>query len=321
MKRTDISAEQLDQIIRLRQAGTSWLKIEELTDPKVGRRVAQRTYEKWERARSTRELESARWEVGKAEFERHLDAQVWCAEGILDLLDVPELPDMTEDALTYFNNFMERDIPGYLVSGVPGSKPKSDPARNHRRNELLHKSIMEHTQGTVRWEAIEEWKESYDDCKRLLPELKHQFDRILRDTLGDIPGLEERFILTRGLGNPMERLIEEMMKVLWKGILVGSIAGATDLLGDKTISHQDREVTLVTIGEKNVLQIDEVLMERDFIDICRDAIRKAWNTSVCREMVAGIGRMQEVRQELEAVLEPLMLRPLILKSKCFICPL
>ena len=321
MKRTNISDELLKQIVGLRQAGNSWLKIEELTNPKVGRRVAQRAYERWERARSTRELESARWEVGKAEFERHLDALAWWAENILDLLSIPELPDIDNDAKTHFNNLMERDIPGYLVSGVLGSKPKSDPARNRRRNELLDRSLREHTQGTIRWEAIEEWMESRDNCNRLLTELQVQFDEILRDTLGKIPGLEERFILTRGLGNPMERLADEMMKALWKAILVEDVNVATDLLSDKTISHRDREVTLVTIGEKNVLQLDEDGMDRAFVDICRDTIGKTWDTEVCREMVAGIRQIREIGQELATVLEPLSLRPLVLKSRCFLCPL
>lgn len=318
MKRTNLSTEQMDNIIRLRQTGSSWLGIEKLTG--IPRRVAQRAYGKWERARSTRELETARWEVSKAEFERHLDALTWLAEGLITSLKVPELPNITEDAGTYLSTFWERDIPDSLVSGSSRTVNKNDRARIIRRNELLFESLKEHTEDKINWAIMGEWADSWDECYRLMPDLELVAGKTIQDTVSTIPGFEDGLISPRKLSSSLDRLTGAAMEVLWRGILDGDPTAATGLLEAKRIMHQGREITLVTVDEKPLLQLDQAKLDRDPIVICREAIANIWSTDVFRSMETEVRQMQKLVMELETGLEPLVLRPMILRTRCKICP-
>ena len=151
MKRVDLTPEQLENVIRHRQGGLSWLGIQNAAG--ISRRVAQRAYEQWERARSIRELENVRVKVGEIEFERHLDTLTRWAESLVDHLSLPEYPSFTTDAQTYFNKLMEKDIAPspaeVMISPVSEDRAR---ARNIRQNRLLFESIKEHTADIIRWD-------------------------------------------------------------------------------------------------------------------------------------------------------------------------
>ena len=61
MRKRYVSDDELNQIIKLKQAGASWLNIQNQTG--VPRRSAGKSYEGWQRSQSIEELKAARVNV------------------------------------------------------------------------------------------------------------------------------------------------------------------------------------------------------------------------------------------------------------------
>ena len=164
MKRVDLTKEQLEDVIRHRQGGLSWLKIQNATG--VSRRVAQRSYEQWQRARSIRELENVRVKVGEIEFEGHLDMLTRLAQGLVERLSIPEYPSFARDAGAHLTLLMESEIIVIRQEALRRQKDLSPASqdrlksRNERRNRLLLESLKEHTADKFQWGLVDDWMES-----------------------------------------------------------------------------------------------------------------------------------------------------------------
>ena len=89
MRKKELSDENLAQVRELRQAGHSWLAIQEKTG--VERRLAKRTYNEWLDGRSLNELKQARVNVATEALSEHLDSLVKFAERLIDHLEQKHL--------------------------------------------------------------------------------------------------------------------------------------------------------------------------------------------------------------------------------------
>ena len=164
MRRRDLSEEELAQVIKLRRAGSSWVKIQSKTG--INRRTAKRAYDKWQRSQSMEELREARKDVAAEEFREHKNSLITLAGSLVVALSVPSRPDeMKTNAEQFFSELWEQDLlqrwvnlPSetreyYLMS----QEHKRDMQFNFRKNQLLFNSLQEHTRGEgIRWEALEE---------------------------------------------------------------------------------------------------------------------------------------------------------------------
>jgi len=61
MRKRYVSDEELNKIIRLKDSGASWLKIQDAIG--VPRRTAKRAYEEYEQSKSFQELKAARQKI------------------------------------------------------------------------------------------------------------------------------------------------------------------------------------------------------------------------------------------------------------------
>jgi len=326
MRRVDLTVEQLEDVIRHRQGGLSWLRIQETTG--ISRRVAQRSYEQWQRARSIRELENVRVKVGEIEFEGHLDVLERLAQALVEHLSLPEYPGFSTNAETYFSRLMEKDIaepPAKDKAGLPAeAAPPTGEARtirrNIRRNRLLFESLKEHTADRIRWDSLDDWMEGWDTCYRIYPGLVTVAEEVIRTTFSRFPGLDELFIPERGQDALLEILDEGVRDILWRGIVGGVVTGATDLIRSERVELKGEEVFRITIGVRTLFSRDNSEIEPSIVGCCREIVDELWNTGEVKEINRTVKQMGDVVAELEAVLERLVLRPLILRTRCKICP-
>lgn len=318
MKRVDLTPEQLEDVIRYRQGGLSWLGIQNATG--ISRRVAQRSFEKWQKARSIRELENVRVKAGEAEFERHLDALTRWAESLVDYLSLPEYPGFSMDAGTYFFSLMEKDIAEPPAEVAATAREDRARARNIRRNKLLFESLKEHTADKIRWDLLTGWMEGWDSCYRVFPGLMTLAGEVTGTAFNRFPGFDEWFVAGRGQSSPLEILKEGILDVLWKAIVAGGVNTAADSIQSEKVELNEEEILRITVGLRNLFQRDNREMDPSVTSYCRGVIDELWNSGEAREMRSAVERMRGVVEELEAVLEPLVLRPLILRTRCKICP-
>jgi len=325
MKRIDLSREQLEEVIRHRQGGLSWFRIQDKTG--ISRRVAQRSYEQWERARSIRELENVRVKVGEIEMQGHIDVLDRFAQRLVEHISVPEYPSFARDAGAHFTLLMEREIVVIRREGssVPEDKsPASNDkvkARNVRRNRLLLESLKEHTADKFRWDSLDGWMDAWDTCNRVFPGVRTRIGEIISQTFSSFPDLDEWFEIKNRDHKTLDILEEGMQDVLWKGIVTGDMGTVREMVYSNNIELAEGvEVLQITIGIRKLVQKDHREMAPSFVELCRGIIKELWVTGEVKEIRKAVEKMQSVVEEMEEVLEPLVFRPLILHTRCRLCP-
>jgi len=320
MKRVDLTPEQLENVIRHRQGGLSWLRIQIETG--ISRRVAQRAYEQWEKARSIRELENVRVKVGEIEFERHLNALDRWAGNLIDHLSLPVYPDFTTDAETYFERLMERerDTAEPSGEGMPPAREDRARDRNIRRNRLLFESLKEHTADRIRWDRLANWMEGWNTCSRVYPGVAAGVTDVVRATLDGIPGFDKLFLYRPGQNKPSEIIKEGIQDALWKVIVAGDAGAAYSLVQAKSVEVNKEEVLRITIGGRTLFQREDRETDLSMVDLCRGIVDELWGRDDTKVIREAIDRMRGVVEELATELEPLVLRPHILRTRCRLCP-
>lgn len=317
MKRVDLTPEKLEDVIRHRQGGLSWLAVEKATG--ISRRVAQRSYEQWEKARSIRELQNVRVRVGEIQFQRHVDMLTRWAESLVDHLSLPEYPSFSADAGTYFSTMMEKDMAGPPAEETPRGKENRARERNIRQNRLLFESLKAHTADKFHWDSLADWMEGWDTCYRVFPGVAKLIGETVRATVSRFPDFDEWFITGRRANKPTQVLEEGIRDVLWKGIIQG-VVDTAGLIQAENVEINKEAVLRITIGVRSLLQRDNREMDPSVTDYCRGIIDELRDKNEVKEIKSAVEKMQGVVGELEAALEPLVLRPHILWTRCRLCP-
>ena len=318
MRRRDVSPEELARIINLRQINTSWLKIQR--DIGVPRRIAKRAYEGWNRSQSREELKEARKVVAAEEFRIHLACLVKLAEALVKALKIPQPthpPISAEENLRIF--LWESDIAGEY--GVYGPSGTSRSWNCLRQNQILFKSLQSHTHEKVDWQMLEQWKKTWDECIRVQDVLRQEARGRLMDVLKQKSGLTDRIEKGSREKNTLDRMANGVLHTIWQGILAGKPDQPplvkADVLGG--------EVTNVVFGEDH-RGLGLVFTEADLAKAVKDTcIRVAKNLVIVKEedmskLVDDVRRMRGIIDKLTEMLNPLMLRPQILHTRCDLCP-
>jgi hypothetical protein len=319
MKRVDLTDEQLQDVIRQRRAGLSWVKVERATG--VSRRVAQRAYREWEKARSIRELENVRVKVGEIEFEGHVNDLARAARYFIDHRVVPDYPSFPRDADKHIESLMEMEI--IVIPAEAGSEASEArlKARNKRRNQLLLDALKQHTADIFDWRSLDDWKEGWNTCHRVFPGVKNLISEKVNATFGRFPDIDSWFDFKKGEHNkPLDIIKWGIKDALWQGIVAGNVAAATAVISSKSIELAGSEALQITIGKRNLDQKEKRDAVPSLVDLCHDVIYDLWESGEVQEVAAAVKKMRSVVDEMEAVLEPLVLRPQILRTRCKLCP-
>ena len=172
-RRRNLSPDELSRIIQLRGSRTSWLKIEQVTG--VPRQIAKREYGAWEHSQSKEELKQARIQVATDLFNEHLQQIVGLAEGLVN--DIPEsmTPGETRDAETVIGDILARWISSEAEERVSLIPRQQDAERAHRRslrqNQILFRSLRDHTREKVDWQVLEKWKVGWNTSMKAMKAL------------------------------------------------------------------------------------------------------------------------------------------------------
>ena len=178
MRRRYVSDEELNQVIKLKQGGASWLRIQNETG--IPRRTAQKAYEEWEGAKSSEELKRARTAIAEEEFRRHMGDLTSLAQALVDSFYIPMPTARIKDTNEVFDNVWRQDIRQGRKT-VTGEKEER---RVVRQNKMLYQALQEHTSEVVRWQALEEWKQAFtnyfEQCGALQKEVRNIIVNMLK---------------------------------------------------------------------------------------------------------------------------------------------
>lgn len=320
MRRRELTGDELDRVMRLRQAGTSWLKIQDITG--IDRRKAKRAYEAWEQTQSRDELKKARQDVAARAFSEHIDILVRLAESLIRILQVPESSCGLDNADEALDRFWITDILGSEES--PLSQSVGDHGKRVVwRNKLLFKSLQEHTRGRVRWQALEEWKEARNNAVRHSGELLSDAIEIAANILDGKPDLKEKVTIVMASDSPTKKIANGISENLWRGMVAGNQEPINVVKGASAMMEGKVWLEFHSGDLETRLFLNDVELASEVLSVCswaNDNLRNGLKSDLVQRLADDVCEMQGRARELQESLDELVLRPMILRTRCDLCP-
>ena len=329
MRARRVKGEQLERIIRLREANASWLAIGKQVG--VDRRTAQKAYEDWKKSQTQEELLGVRKEIAAEDFRDHRDCIITLASYLIDKLGLPDAPIETnseqflsillrEDILRHLGNRWTnypRLKLGHNMKRIEMKRIKS----NIQENKQILKCLEVHTK-ELRWEAFDEWKLARDNCIKLLLELREKGLETIRNLIQ-----QSRFRLD-GLNegcrekNPIEGMVETVVQAIWLWILRGE-PGEFPLIEAVPVEVEQIRRVALKVGGRTFLTFTENSLAKKVAEVCNQVVInlcKGEEVHTVPELHNQISIMRRANEELGEMLHPLKLKPIILRTKCDLCP-
>jgi hypothetical protein len=323
MRRREVPDEELNQVIRLKQSGASWLKIEHRTG--VPRRSAKKAYEDWQRSQSKKDLKQARIQIAAELFREHVESIVRVAELLLDHLPQFMMFHETRDAERVFSDLWRRDL-AEGPEALAGFQEKLERQQQRivRQNQLLFQSLKDHTREKVQWQVLEEWKEGWDTSVSALAKLRTEAEATMTSMLNNQNRSIKNALRNTGKEKAtLDRMAMGAVEALWRGILDGKPEKAHDLV---RIMVKDKSTTLVVFGETasvTAVEVADQHLAEDLVNVCKRVANNLYivkKETLIAQFQSGLDTMKKAMEELNEKLNPLLLRPMILDTTCDLCP-
>jgi len=310
MRKRYISDDELNQIIKLKLAGASWLMIQNQSG--VPRRSARNAFEDWQRSQSIDELKSARVGVAAEEFRKHVDLLIKIAESLAGGLEVPATHKITINADELLYSLWEKSYRAIKNYQPDKTIEKRERQRFIRDCQMLLKSLQYHTQEKVRWELLEDWKQAWNSSISHLKRLEKEANSIAENITKTDASIFE-IINSKSRQDKVEGMLAEtVLNVIWQNIV------------DGTLNSENPEIYFsYELLDKNF----PIPMDKESYEKIAEILRQVAETfcaerkeDIIQPLINDVSRMNETITTLENMLNPLVLRPLILRTRCDICP-
>jgi hypothetical protein len=327
MKKIVITASQVQEVIDLHDKGISWVKIEEKTG--IARRIAKRGYEEWVAKQSQRQLEDARKDVVAQEYRIHLDLLSQMANILIDSLTIPhpltDLRNGNEVIRQFLSNDIYQDLPKFKLRMGDEQRGK----RILRMNELLFKSLRDHTERIAPWQVLDLLKEIRDSCVKDIGEIKKEIHKVFTNILKQKLKLKEQLDKGYGKSNVMDNIENGILINIWENGILGVKSEVTAMKSGSILNegigwvifHKNApERTNVTFDHENPDDNERLAREVAEVSIWTITNTLESKSDLMQKTKGEVTKMQENVSQLETMLNPLVLRPIILNTQCDICP-
>jgi len=316
-----LSSSELDAVIRLKEGGASWLAIERQTG--IPRRAAKRAYEEWKRTKSMDELKDARRDIAREEFREHLRDILNIAGVIVMSLPRQMMYSETRVADEALDDLWKKDLREEERGEYSPfwSKPEIKQRIIVRQNRLLFQSLLNHTREGVRWEILEQWKQEWNACidflKMLHTEAQEVVDNILTKQK---PKIEIKIQGVGGGKKTAEYMASGAVESVWRGAETGKLMGACDLVRAIVADEGKWKILFTDVGSDRETVVEGGDTAKEVVEVCRWTANNLSRGELAQTAATSLGVIRDKAGELEEILNPLILRPLILRTRCELCP-
>ena len=318
MKKIELSPLELKKVVELRQLGAKWTEIEHETE--VERRAAKRAYEEWERDKKMKEQQRVRFRVAAEAFHEHLNDLIRLAESLVSALCVPKMLRELRNADEVLDRLRMKNILGELE---PLPTSTDEIGRLVRRNNMLLKSLQDHTQKKLRWETLEEWKQARNNAVEYSEKLRSETTKLIREILNNQLGLKKRIESASGGNDIAEKIADGVRENIWRGILARKPEPLHVLKGASVVAEGRVWLEFYHGDSDTKLDLGDVELAKEILSMCRQVATNLWEgtqSDMVRRLTDEVRRMQDTTKELEESLDGLILRPIILRTACDLCP-
>ena len=327
MRRRDVSPEELARIIRLRQENASWLKIQRETG--VPRRIAQRAHVQWGRSQAREELKAARKDVAAQAFRQHMEYLIRLAGSLVTSLSVPpSIAEMEKNAEQFFSELLQQDLlkrRSYMLTDdlelhqPPGYPTPGDMQFESLENKLLFEALKVHTREEIRWGEVldNRWTEAKDNCAKVLHKLRLDTNVVVNNRVNQE---RETNFLQRVKEDSTEpdRVFDLMVKAaisaIWQGIREDNL--------------EQNLVQMISSGGQGIVKVKDetflIFKDTSLADkvthICNLAVNNLCKGDMVQQFYREVRKMEKATEELRQMLNPVRLTPMILRTRCDLCP-
>lgn len=310
-----ITEQQISEMIRLRRLGKSISAIARA----IGcHRQTVRAYLR------ERQADILAAEVKKQlltdEQQKHLDDIIQFTPSLGGLLTMPDSPTEDRDIATILDPLLSKEFPKGLDSA--SRKKRREQWQKDRRNKMLLKSLREHTREKGWWQAFEEWQQAWDTCIKGLGEVKKHVPKMVEDLLNQQKAnLKEEVEKVTGKEDVLERIVDGVIWVAWQVATASNPEEELKLRNFRVVPVvEQRRITAGGYELRLIFSEPETALAQDVATVCNHALQKLYPQYMVDEILGMLHRMDEKIEIIDDALDPFILRPLLVRTRCELCP-
>ena len=335
MPHSKMSDEMRDKIVTLVQGGANWSKIQRETA--IDRRTAKSVYQKWKRNSSVEDLQKVRREIAAVEFQTHMDSMVTLATVLVSNLGLPpSIMYVRGNSQEFLDWFWQQDLllrytksPQHtIISAEDKGFIIEDKKIYYDEKKLLFKSLREHTRGEVQWNVFDdEWKNAMDRCAKIVPDFMKETRQLVDSyiKIANDRGFLEKVKKATKKNDPAKNITEAIVNVFWRSITLRKLNKENLPSFETIIKDKSENVNVIAIrsGDENLFSLigeDKQYLAEKITQTCNVAIKGLSINTTVWELDVEVGNIIKASDDLRVMLNPLKLRPLILRTRCELCP-
>jgi hypothetical protein len=324
MQKVKLSDEQLGLIANLKRSGKKWTQIQRETG--IPRRVAKREYEEWESKQAFDDLKQARTTVAAEAFRDHVDSLIKIAEHLVLSVRTPVVNDIDLEADQYLDEQWKTEI---LIHHGTGTNSLPHYIRtervNLRENRILYNALRIHTELEVQWNPFDKWKDLWNGTVTIMRQLRENIHKEINNFFSQENAKPSGFMNSVIADTDKPNAIE----ILAKAILTELV----NKLDDEKANSKGFFFRVLQQSDDNyhVTPIDSYAIILKFKnDALADKVNEIANKVAnnmyisfkedLRRLKNDIDNINNLAYELEEKFNPLVLRPIILRTRCRLCP-
>lgn len=254
------------------------------------------------------------------EQQKHLDDLTQFAASLVGNLTLPDSPTEAREVVEVLSPLLPKDFPQGLDSA--SRKARREQRQKDRRNKMLLKSLREHTREKGWWQAFEEWQQAWDTCIKGLREVKKHIPEMVEDLLNQQKAnLKEEVEKVTGKEDVLERIVDGVIWAAWQVATASNPEEELELRNFRVLPvAQQLRVTTGSYESRLVFSETEAALAQDVATVCNHALQKLYPRYMVDEILGMLHRMDEKIEVIDDALDPFILRPLLVRTRCELCP-
>lgn len=253
------------------------------------------------------------------EQQKHLDDLTQFAASLVGLLTIPDSPKEDRDVVAVLDTLLPKDLPQGLHSASREARRKQ--RQTERQNKMLFESLRQHTGGKGWWQAFEEWQQAWGTCVSALAEIREEAPKVVEDFMNQKPGLKEKVEGKTGKKNVLERIVDVLLWPAWE---VATASNPEEELERRKFrvlpAAQEFRVITGTYELRLIFSETEAALAQEVATVCNLALQNLYPRYMADEIQGMRHRMDEKIEEIDDALDPFILRPLLVRTRCELCP-
>jgi len=318
-----LSQEILTKVKQFVESGLSWTAMEKILKGEginVSRHVIRREYEEWSTKQPKEYLKDVRNKIAEEEFHIHLIELTTFAGVLPSILKLPPLGNISGDSkaaikegLSHLQLHQEDEVLEHIL----------------RRNSILLKSLRQHTNESISWDCWDNWWRDFDSLVSLTNDLKLKVKTRIDSHIVMDKGFADKLKKTRGSRKTKQAICDEIVNVLWINALDRIKEPPEELfkmfeLDEGVGNKYSVRVNLGDHCPDIVTKSDDVVLCNQIARLCDSTILVFCNDletqSTYHRMQTIIKSAQSNIAAMTNALDPMLVRPVIIRTNCDICP-